>query len=254
MQDATTFEMGYQFTLLSEGPVAVRTGTSPSHVLLFMLSEVALSVVGLWALITSVLLGCLLMCQGMDLQGMCITSNKLTFATFKPAVFHMLTPDMSAEILGGATHLVANSASFISWSDPTQDCWSTTIPVLFARINIKCGHQLAQMVMLLQEILLHPLWKSGDFYTWLAGLWSAWPRWHLKVGPSPATHPPITHLHHLACHCCRPGSSCLRLKPRLDSRGATHMSDVSLIILYIIFLDCKHTTRKDTMVNDHDAK
>ena len=129
--------------------------------------------------------------QGMDLQGMHITSNKLTFATSKPAVFHMLTPDMPAEILGGATHLVANSASFISLPDPTQDCQSTTIPVLFARINIKCGHQLAQMVMLLQEILLHPLWKSGDLYTWLAGQWSAWPRWHLKVGPSPATHSPI---------------------------------------------------------------
>ena len=129
--------------------------------------------------------------QGMDLQGMHMTSSKLTFATLKPAVFHMLTPDMTAEILGGATHLVANSESFISLPDSTQDRWSTTLPVLFARINIKCGHQLAQMVMLLQEILLHPLWKSGDLYTWLAGLWSAWPRWHLKVGPSPVAHQPI---------------------------------------------------------------
>ena len=45
MQGVTTFEMRYQCTLLSEGLVAVRTGTSPSHMLLFMLSEVSLSVV-----------------------------------------------------------------------------------------------------------------------------------------------------------------------------------------------------------------
>ena len=45
MQGVTTLEMRYKSTLLSEGLVAVKTGTSPSHVLLFMLSEVALSVV-----------------------------------------------------------------------------------------------------------------------------------------------------------------------------------------------------------------
>ena len=156
--------------------------------------------------------------QGMDLQGMRVTSNVLTPAAPKPAVFHVLAPDMNVEILGGATHLVANSASFISLPDPTQDCRSTTIPVFFARINIECGHQLAQVVMLLQEILLHLLWKSGDLNTCLAGLWSAWPGWHLNVGPGPVAHPPI--------HIIFPtitvdlGSSCLRLKPGLDSRGA----------------------------------
>ena len=103
--------------------------------------------------------------QGMGLQGMRITSNVLTPAAPKPAVFHLLAPDMNVEILGGATHLVADSASFISLPDPTQDCQSTTIPVFFARINIECGHQLAQVVMLLQEILLHLLWKSGDLNT-----------------------------------------------------------------------------------------
>ena len=45
IQGVTTLEMRYKSTLLSEGLVAVRTGTSPSHVLLFMLSEVVLSVV-----------------------------------------------------------------------------------------------------------------------------------------------------------------------------------------------------------------
>ena len=60
--------------------------------------------------------------QGLDLQGMHVVSNKLTPAAPKPAVFHVLAPDMNAEILGGATHLVANGASFISLPEPTQDC------------------------------------------------------------------------------------------------------------------------------------
>ena len=139
----------------------------------------------------TVLLGCLLMHQGMDPQGMHITSNVLTPAAPKPAVFHVLAPDMNVEILGGATHLDANSASFISLHDPTQDHWSTTIPLFFARINIECGHQLAKVVMLLQEFLLHLLWKSGDLNTCLAGLWSAWLGWHLNLGPGPAANPPI---------------------------------------------------------------
>ena len=57
--------------------------------------------------------------QGMDLQGMCITSNKLTFATSKPAVFHMLTPDMNAKILGGTADLVAYSAGPVPLSHHT---------------------------------------------------------------------------------------------------------------------------------------
>ena len=59
------------------------------------------------------------MSEGMDFQRMSISSNVSVLTTFEPAIFHVLTPDMSGKTLGGAAHLVADGTGSISKPDST---------------------------------------------------------------------------------------------------------------------------------------
>ena len=118
MQGVASLKMGHKTTLLHEGLMTMRTRTSPPHMLLLMLIQVALGVVRLWTLITPVFLGGLLMGEGMDSQRMGISSNVITFITLEPAVFHVLTPDMDLQVLGGAADLVAYGTGSVALSHP----------------------------------------------------------------------------------------------------------------------------------------
>ena len=56
--------------------------------------------------------------EGMDFQRMSISSNVIAFTTLEPAIFHVLTPVMDSQVLGGAADIVAYGTGPVTLSHP----------------------------------------------------------------------------------------------------------------------------------------
>ena len=78
MQNVASFEVRDKATLLHEGFVTMGTRTRPPLVLLLVLVEMALCLVGFWALVTPVLFCSFFMGESMNLQRVGIPSYMLT--------------------------------------------------------------------------------------------------------------------------------------------------------------------------------